>query len=157
MAVLLQGRVSDAHLRGEAACAKLQEKLDISGAALQTAAGQHKELDKQKKAADRKLVCDQLYPLKACYQCCICHHASFCLSVSGGLCQLGMLPLLRSCRLLGIALHARWALLMELASCKQTNSHAQGNTSGRSSSQTVALTSAHVPRGVHCSPARCVT
>lgn len=52
----MQGRVSDAHLRGEAACAKLQEKLDISGAALQTAAGQHKELDKQKRAADKKLV-----------------------------------------------------------------------------------------------------
>ena len=56
MALGVQGRVSDAHLRGEAACAKLQEKLDISGAALQTAASQHKELDKQKKAADRKLV-----------------------------------------------------------------------------------------------------
>lgn len=57
MVLCMQGRVSDAHLRGEAACAKLQEKLDISGAALQTAASQHKELDKQKKAADRKLVC----------------------------------------------------------------------------------------------------
>lgn len=53
----VQGRVSDAHLRGEAACAKLQEKLDISGAALQNAASQHKELDKQKRAADKKLVC----------------------------------------------------------------------------------------------------
>lgn len=52
----MQGRVSDAHLRGEAACTKLQEKLDISGAALQTAATQHKELDKQKRAADKKLV-----------------------------------------------------------------------------------------------------
>ncbi|KAL3143980.1 hypothetical protein ABBQ32_003790 [Trebouxia sp. C0010 RCD-2024] len=50
-----EGRVSDAHLRGEAACAKLQDKLDISGAALQTAASQHKELDKQKRAADKKL------------------------------------------------------------------------------------------------------
>lgn len=48
--------MADAHLRGEAACAKLQEKLDISGAALQAAAGQHKELDKQKRAVDRKLV-----------------------------------------------------------------------------------------------------
>ena len=48
--------MSDAHLRGEAACAKLQDKLDISGAALQTAASQHKELDKQKRAADKKLV-----------------------------------------------------------------------------------------------------
>ena len=56
MVLQLQGRVSDAHLRGEAACAKLQEKLDISGAALQTAASQHKELDKQKRAADKKLV-----------------------------------------------------------------------------------------------------
>lgn len=52
----VQGRVSDAHLRGEAACAKLQDKLDISGAALQSAASQHKELDKQKRAADKKLV-----------------------------------------------------------------------------------------------------
>lgn len=48
--------MSDAHLRGEAACTKLQEKLDISGAALQTAASQHKEVDKQKRAADKKLV-----------------------------------------------------------------------------------------------------
>ena len=52
----MQGRVSDAHLKGEAASAKLQEKLDMSGAALQAAASQHKELDKQKKAADKKLV-----------------------------------------------------------------------------------------------------
>jgi len=52
----LQGRVSDAHLRGEAACAHLQDKLDLSGAALQTAAAAQKELEKQKRAADKKLV-----------------------------------------------------------------------------------------------------
>ena len=52
----LQGRVSDAHSRGEAACAQLQDKLDTSGAALQTAAADHKELEKQKRGADKKLV-----------------------------------------------------------------------------------------------------
>jgi len=51
-----QGRVSDAHLRGEAACAQLQDKLDLSGAALQTATANHKELEKQKRAVDKKLV-----------------------------------------------------------------------------------------------------
>lgn len=51
-----QGRVSDAHLRGEAACAQLQDKLDVSGAALQTATANHKELEKQKRAVDKKLV-----------------------------------------------------------------------------------------------------
>lgn len=51
-----QGRVSDAHSRGEAACAQLQSKLDQSGAALQMAATNQKELEKQKRAVDKKLV-----------------------------------------------------------------------------------------------------
>lgn len=51
-----QGRVSDAHSRGEAACAQLQGKLDQSGAALQSAATNQKELEKQKRAVDKKLV-----------------------------------------------------------------------------------------------------
>ncbi|KAA6419525.1 MAG: BRCA1-associated -like [Trebouxia sp. A1-2] len=50
-----EGRVSDAHLRGEAACSQLQDQLDLSGAALQTAAANHKELEKQKRAVDKKL------------------------------------------------------------------------------------------------------
>ena len=59
--VSTQARVSDAQLRGEVACAKLQEKLDASGAALQVAAQDHKEAEKQKRAVDKKLVSLSLY------------------------------------------------------------------------------------------------
>ncbi|DBA77623.1 hypothetical protein WJX77_012528 [Trebouxia sp. C0004] len=50
-----EGRVSDARLRGEAACTQLQDKLDLSGAALQTMTANHKELEKQRRAVDKKL------------------------------------------------------------------------------------------------------
>ena len=68
--MLLQGRVSDAHLRGEAACQSLHDKLDISGAALQAAAADHKELERQKKAVDRKLVSLHCYQIDTLVTCC---------------------------------------------------------------------------------------
>ena len=70
--------MSDAHLRGEAACQSLQDQLDISGAALQAAATDHKELERQKKAVDRKLVSLDQYRMDVPVTCfsSVLHHSS---------------------------------------------------------------------------------
>ena len=61
---LLQARVSEAQLQGEANCASLQTRLDKSAATMQSVAGEHQELSRQRKALDRKLVrAKLLHPL----------------------------------------------------------------------------------------------